>query len=282
MTDNTPGPSNTPDVYNTSRAVALYNAKGGTGKTTIGINVAGALAQRGLDVCFLDLDPQGNATEGLGLVEEYDAEPPNLFDVVAGHEPPETIRDLAKEQTEMDVIPSNVDMLNAERDLVIADYEGEDSLAFFNDAIRALESDYDIVLIDSPPFFGQLTDAALYASQNVLIPALTESTSERAVELLLEQLEDLEAERDIYVRELGAVANRIETTNEAERMQEWLERAFPDVPVWRVRKRVALQRAHTAGVSIFEYDSTCDMAGVFEEIADSIAKQLDLEVVTDG
>ena len=271
----------TPEAYNTSRTIALYNAKGGTGKTTVGINVAGALAQRGLDVCFIDLDPQGNATEGLGLVEAYDGEPPNLFDVVAGHEPAETIRDLVEEQTEMDVVPSNVDMLNAERDLIIADYEGEDSLAFLHDAMRALEEEYDVVLIDSPPFFGQLTDAALYAARNVLVPALTESTSEPAVELLLEQMEDLEAERDIYVQELGAVANRIETTNEAERMQDWLERAFPDVPVWRIRKRVALQRAHSNGVSIFEYDPSCDMADVFEEIAESIATQLDLEE-TDG
>ena len=274
MTSETTETNNSSGAYNTPRAVALYNAKGGTGKTTVGVNVAGALAVQGYDVCFVDLDPQGNATEGLGLAEAYDAEPPNLFDVVTGHEPAEVILDIIEEHEEFDVVPSNYDMLNAERDLVIADYQGEDALSFFADAIAVLDEEYDIVLIDSPPFFGQLTDAALYGARHVLVPALTESTSERAVELLLDQLEDLEAERDIYVEELGAVANRIETTNEAERMQEWLEHAFPDVPVWGIRKRVALQRAHTNGVSIFRHSRGCDMADVFEEIAASIADQL--------
>ena len=93
---------------------------------------------------------QGNATEGLGLVEAYDAESPNLFDVVAGHEPAETICDLVEEQTEMDVVPSDVDMPNAKRDLIIADYEGEDSLTFLHDAVRVLEEEYDVVLIRLP------------------------------------------------------------------------------------------------------------------------------------
>jgi len=60
--------------------LCVTNAKGGTGKTTVAINVAGALNERGRDVLFVDLDPQGNATEGLGLTEAYDAAPPTLFD----------------------------------------------------------------------------------------------------------------------------------------------------------------------------------------------------------
>ena len=62
--------------------VCVTNAKGGTGKTTVAINVAGALNRRGHDVLFVDLDPQGNATEGLGLTAAYDAAPPTLFDVL--------------------------------------------------------------------------------------------------------------------------------------------------------------------------------------------------------
>ena len=262
--------SHASQAYNT---VALYNAKGGTGKTTVGINVAGALNQRGHDVLFVDLDPQGNATEGLGLVEAYDAQPPNLFDVVTDSEMRDAANEIVQEHQEFDVLPSNVDMLNAERELIIADYEGEDVLPNLSHALVALDRDYDYVLIDSPPFFGEVSDSALFAAQNVLVPALTESTSQRAVELLLDQIERLEQTRDIYIREVGAVANRVESTNEAERMQEWIQQAFPDIPVFNVRKRVALQRAYGAGVSIFEHDESSDMSKVFLDIADSLDEQ---------
>lgn len=256
--------SQTSQPYNT---LALYNAKGGTGKTTIGINVAGALNERDQDVLFVDLDPQGNATEGLGMAEAYDADPPTLFDVLfEGGDPNELIRS----HEEFDVLPSSVEMLAAERELVIDDYEGYDSHAYLRDAISRVDGEYDVVMIDAPPFFGELTDSALFAAENVLIPALTESTSQRAVELLLDQLHILEEEYGIFVEEVGAVGNRVETNNEADRMKDWMQRAFPDIPVTMIRKRVALQRAHSAGVSIFEYKPGSDMAPRFLEIADTI------------
>jgi chromosome partitioning protein len=255
----------TSQLYNT---VALYNAKGGTGKTTVGINVAGALNQRGHDGLFVDLDPQGNATEGVGLDDRYDAEPPTLFDVITGQTdgvPP----DLIDEHPEFDFLPSNVDMLDAEYRLSIQDYQGDDAVGYLRSALSQLDHDYDYILLDCPPFFGMVSDAGLNAARNVLVPALTESTSQRAVELLLGQIARLEREEQISIDEVGAVANRVESTNEAERMQKWLEAAFPDIPMFQVRKRVALQRAHRAGVSIFEHEESTDMEDVFLEIADT-------------
>ena len=132
-------------------------------------------------------------------------------------------------------------------------------------------------MIDAPPFFGELTDSALFAARNVLIPALTESTSQRAVELLLDQLQLLEQEYDVFVEEIGAVGNRVETTNEADRMKEWMQQAFPDVPVTMIRKRVALQRAHSSGVSLFEYKPSSDMVPRFLEIADAVIEHFEEE-----
>ena len=276
--------------------VCVTNAKGGTGKTTIAINVAGALNERGHDVLFVDMDPQGNATEGLGLLDAYDAPPPTLFDVLTEPRRRSAITELIVEHEEMDVVPSNVDLLQAEHELTIADLiawaesdpsialdpeilssvtinvtpetvTGEHALDLLDLALAELETDYDFVVIDSPPFYGKLTDTALYAARNVLVPALTEASSERAIELLVDQIGALEDQANISIDTVGIVANRVEQTNEDEMMLEWFEEVFTDQPVWEVRKRVALQRAFSAGASVFAYEESVDMEDVFLEIA---------------
>ena len=252
--------------------MAISNQKGGVGKTTVAINVAGALNRRGHDVLFVDLDPQGNATEGLGLEAEYEAEPPTLFDALTDHEARDDVDSLVVEHEEMDVLPSNIDMTSVEPELTMA-MRGRERLGQVLDEIDA---DYDVVLIDCPPYLGNLTDNALLAAGNVLIPALAESTSKRALEILFDQVEVLEAEFDTHIQDLGVVANRVETTNEAEQMLSWFEEAFVDVPVWEVRKRVALQRAFSAGSSIFEFETDCDMESVFEDVAVDLERQLGL------
>jgi chromosome partitioning protein len=237
--------------------LCVSNQKGGVGKTTVAINVAGALNARGRDVLFVDLDPQGNATEGLGLVDEYESSPPSLFDVLTDPEERTTIADLVVEHAEMDVIPSNIDMTAVEPEL----------------ALEHVEDEYDYVIVDCPPHLGYLADNALFATRNVLIPALAESTSKRALELLFDHIESLELDYEIDITDRCVVANRVEETNEAKEMMDWFHQAFPDIPVWEVRKRVALQRAFTDGHSVVEYNPDLDMATVFDEVAADLDEQ---------
>jgi chromosome partitioning protein len=261
-----------PDDVEQPITLAVSNQKGGVGKTTIAVNVAGALNQRGRDVLLVDLDPQGNATEGLGFAEAYDAEPPSLFDVLTDSEQRGEIKRLVEEHAEMDVVPSNVDHHHTEREMTHVRRPTE-QLAL---ALEELDQQYDYVLIDRPPSLGHLTDNALYAAQNLLIPALAESTSKRAVELLFDHVTSLERDFDISIQERALVANRVEQTNEASEMMDWFARAFDDTPRFEVRKRVALQRAHSAGSSLFEYDLEVDMCDVFLEIAAALDEQFGL------
>jgi chromosome partitioning protein len=252
------------------RRFALYNAKGGTGKTTDAINLAGALHERGHRCLVVDMDPQGNLTEALGHPEVYDREPPNLFDLVTGNENPETSKQIIVEDEEMDLLPSNVDMLNAERELTVLDHEGKPALQYLDRCLAEVEPDYDVVLVDCPPFFGQLTDTVLYASRDLIIPALAEATSQRAVELLLDQAERLSRETDITCRERAVVLNRVEPTKEAEWMKKWFRTAFPDVPLFTIRKRVLLQRLVRRGYSMFRSSRSCDMEDEFIKLAEHI------------
>jgi chromosome partitioning protein len=285
--------------------VCVTNAKGGTGKTTIAINIAGALNERGRDVLFVDVDPQGNATEGLGLVDAYDRGPPSLFDVLTDHESRHLINDLIVEHEEMDVLPANLDLLHAEQELTIAhlmaqlddpagiealsslainvDPDGIDTdhaLEALDEAFDELDTDYDYIIVDSPPFYGRLTETSIFATQNVVVPALTEATSERAIELLIDQIAALEDLAGITVNTLGVVANRVEQTNEDLMMVDWLNEVFAGHPVWEVRKRVALQRAFSAGQSIFAYEKAVDMEDVFLDIAAEFDKQFGYTKVT--
>lgn len=289
--------------------VCVTNAKGGTGKTTVAINVAGALGRRGRDVLFVDMDPQGNATEGLGLLDAYDSEPPTLFDALTDHARRDVVNDLVVEHEEMDVLPSNIDLLQAEHELTIADLIarikadpqlsggasalGElainvrpsavtppHALDSLDQALSTIDDDYDYVIVDSPPFYGKLTDTAIFATRNVIVPALTEATSERAIELLIDQIAALEGQVDISVNTVGVVANRVENTGEDRMMLEWISEVFSDFPVWEVRKRVALQRAFSAGTSIFEYEKSVDMEDVFLEIATELDRQFGYTEVT--
>lgn len=289
--------------------VCVTNAKGGTGKTTVAINVAGALNERGRDVLFVDLDPQGNATEGLGLTGAYDAEPPTMFDALTDHRRRGIVDDLIVEHAEMDVLPASIDLLQAEHELTIADLmariksdpelsggldalsalainvdpagvTGSHALDSLDRVLERLDGDYDYVIVDSPPFYGKLTDTSIYATRNVLVPALTEATSERAIELLIDQIAALERQVDISVNTVGVVANRVENTSEDRTMLQWIQEVFAEFPVWEVRKRVALQRAFSAGTSIFEYEQTVDMADVFREIATEFDRQFGYAEVT--
>ncbi|MFB6189320.1 MAG: ParA family protein [Halapricum sp.] len=282
----------------TPRRVCVTNAKGGTGKTTIAINVAGALNARGRDVLFVDLDPQGNATEGLGLLDAYDEDPPTFFDVLTDHRRRHLVNDLIVEHEEMDVLPSNIDLLQAEHELTIADLiarvrndphadvdpaaiaslainvepelvSGPHALDVLDQVLQAVEHDYDYIVIDSPPFYGKLTDMSIYAARNIVVPALTEASSERAIELLIDQIAALEQQTGITVETMGVVANRVEKTNEDRTMLAWLNEVFDGFPVWEVRKRVALQRAFSAGTSVFAAEESVDMAEVFLDIADT-------------
>lgn len=247
--------------------IAVSNQKGGVGKTTIAINTAGALAQRGRDVLFVDLDAQGHGTEGLGLADEYEREPPHLGTVLTDLDEQGLITDLIVAHEEFDVLPSNIDMFGLETDLTGALRSRER----FAMALEELDHEYEFIITDCPPSLGHVTDNALLACPDVLIPALAEGTSIRALEILYDQIDSLERGYETTIRDVGVVANRVEQDGEADEMMDWFEDTFgARIPVWEVRKRVALKRAWSAGVSIFHHEEESDMEPIFLEIAEHL------------
>ena len=235
-----------------THTIAICNQKGGVGKTTLTINLAAALADAGQRVLAIDLDPQGHLTEGVGLQEHYLDSELTLYDALTSKESIR-ISSLIQRQTKAHelfaVIPSTYQLMLAEQTL----YMTRNREHKLKTLLAQLDNQFDYVLIDCPPVLGNLTDNALNAARQVLIPIQAEATSVRALELLFDQIESVERGLNIKIQVLGVVPNMVQDSVMARRILQDLRRSVPMLAPFELRKRVILQAAWAAGCSIFAY-----------------------------
>jgi len=145
------------------RVICICNQKGGVGKTTTAVNLASCLALSERSILLIDLDPQANASSGLGF--HLSLGEPSVYELLLGGVGPKhLVRSCALEM--LDLIPSSQDLIGAEVELVTID--GREK--FLSKAIKEIRSSYDYIFIDCPPSLGLLTLNALVASDSVLVP----------------------------------------------------------------------------------------------------------------
>jgi chromosome partitioning protein len=250
-----------------TRRIAILQQKGGVGKTTNTINVAGALADRGLSVLAVDMDPQGYLTHRLGFKDAYEADSPTLHDALKSPNDAE-ISEIVVEHAEFDLLPANVDMFLLEQDLIASGMRPRTRLrTLLEDA-----HDWDVIVVDAPPSLGPLNDNVALATEELLVPVEADDSSRLAVNHLLRQLDTLEAQYDVQIDFAGVMVSNVDypLDNEQEENIEWFQERFAEhVPLWIIRHRVAIERAVKNDGSIFAEDAEdTDMRGVYEEIAE--------------
>lgn len=261
------------------RAVSVSLQKGGVGKTTIAINLAAALGARDHTVLLVDLDQQGNATEGVGFKTVYEEGTPNLGDILTDDDPVDP-QAVIQPRDGFDVLPAHVNLDDIEDKIRNSTF----GMLWVRRRIvePLLDDEYDYIVIDSPPSLGPLSDAALIGARSVIVPLLMSEPSVSGFERMWEhQIRPIRNEVDLDL--LTIVPNDLQGNNEERRIIEHLEdspfaqylptfarSALFDDPTTSgpgIRHRIAFSRAWRDGKPLREYDTTNDMLDRLDELA---------------
>ena len=174
-----------------SKIIAVTSGKGGTGKSTFSIGLALALRKEGKKVLMIDMDPQGNATSGLGISKSKIKN--TIYDVIIGHcDAKDAI--IKTKFKNLSVIPATIDLAGAELELYELD-ELDDTSNFTKIALDSVKDLYDYIFIDCPPSLGMLTVKALSVSDGIVIPMQCEFYSLEGMSQLLNTVKKI---RQIY------------------------------------------------------------------------------------
>ncbi len=248
------------------RIIAIANQKGGVGKTTTAVNLGAALAESGLRVLVVDLDPQGNASTGLGInPRDVNA---SIYDVLMQDTPaldavePTSLKNLF-------VIPATLDLAGAEIELVPA-FSRELKLKRALDSVR---TEYDVVLIDCPPSLGLLTVNGLAAADDVIVPIQCEYYALEGLGQLLRNVALVRSSLNASLDVRGIILTMYDArTRLAEQVETEVREHF-GAKVYKtvVPRTVRLAEAPSFGQPVIVFDSTSRGASAYRNLAKEVS-----------
>lgn len=253
-----------------AKIICIANQKGGVGKTTTTVNLSAALAEIGRRVLLVDLDPQGNASSGLG-VKRHENINGNIYHVLIGEKKIADVRQKTSVQN-LDIVVANNDLVGAEIELV----DAESREFKLKQALSLVLDDYDYIMIDCPPSLGLLTLNALAASNSFLVPLQCEYYALEGLSQLLNTAGLVKKRINPNLKIEGIVLTMFDTRNNlshqvvSEIQTHFGDKVFKSI----IPRNVRLSEAPSHGRSIIHYDNKSVGAIKYVELAQELDQQV--------
>lgn len=246
-----------------AKAIAIFNQKGGVGKTTTNVNLSACIAERGKRICVIDIDPQGNTTSGFGIDKsklEY-----TVYDVVVNEVSIKAVIQNTQYEN-LDIVPSSVQLAGAEIELATVNNR-EIQLRKAIDEIRDF---YDFIFVDCPPSLGLLTINSLAAVDSVLIPIQCEYYALEGVSQLMNTIQLVRKSLNPGLEIQGVVLSMFDgRTNLSIQVVDEVKNYFKGkVYTTIIPRNVRLAEAPSFGQPIIYYDEKSKGAEAYFELAD--------------
>lgn len=251
-----------------SVVVAVANQKGGVGKTTSAVNLAGFLAKKRKRILIVDSDPQGNASSGVGVKTKSLKK--HLYHMFCGSaDTAEVVINTSVKN--LDILPTNIDLVATELELINQDQREE----FLNNGLNGVRDEYDYIFIDCPPSLGLLTVNALTAADSVLIPMQCEYFAMEGLAQLINTIRSVKKSfnSDLYIE--GLLLTMFDTRNKlSHQVAEEINRHFGD-QVFKtiIPRNVRLSECPSHGKTIMEYDIKSTGAEAYASLATEFLKR---------
>lgn len=252
-----------------AKIIAVTNQKGGVGKTTTCVNLCAALASKSFKVLMIDIDPQANATQGIGI--DRSSLELTTYDVLVDCVPIENVI-IPTHANNLDIAPANIDLAGVEIQLSTVKSGREQRL---KNALMSVKENYDYILIDCPPALGLLNTNALTAAQSVLIPVQCEYY---ALEGLTQLLNTILLTQTVFNPDLnieGVLLTMFDSrTNLCTEVSQEVRKYFKDkVYETVIPRNIRLSEAPSEGLSILEYDNNSAGAKAYRKLCEEVVRR---------